>query len=544
MPPSTPPGSSSYSSSHHGMLSPPTTPVKQLQSTAVSEDAAVAIGLPTLNRFIKTLVEMSNVQVPTLMMTVVYLERLKEKLPRVATGKLLLWELIGEIKKLIGLCLISGMACTRHRVFLAALICAAKYLNDASPRNKHWQRYAMHFSLPEVNLMEKQLLYLLDYNLRIEEEDIVVHLEPFLRQAPSEVRAAKLRTISMKKQQGMVSQPEPEPLALQTLHHSRRAIPPAPAPPRQEPPSPPVTPPVQAGSRPPSRHIHHRASTSAIRTASHNLLSVTDAFSSAYSTTSTPSPSCSLHAPSRTRAPRSTSLSIANVEESASSSSTMFSLFQAYTSSLAPALTHQLSSASTRIATPTSARAVYVAGSISPMDRLASPPTLLRRQSGYSVSSDSSEDFPSEDEKYRLPPVTKAKQYSARAPQPARSSHGHRHHCNVERANFGKPRITYGPSSPYGDSRSRQPLIPTTSIPTVTSSSRRSMLVNSAFGASHLGKNSSRNLTHSLKPSISFHGLRNLLSSRNSVTEDDMMVGNVTSDRISDSNGQRVIIVQ
>ncbi|KAH6647907.1 hypothetical protein BKA67DRAFT_594738 [Truncatella angustata] len=169
------------------MPTPPRTPSPK----AIRVDDSA---LPTLEEFITQLVVSSNVQVPTLMSTLVYLNRLKSHLQPMA----------------------KGLRCTSHRIFLAALILAAKYLNDSSPKNKHWANYShinsdgcsFGFSRTEVNLMEKQLLFLLNWDLRITEEDLYRELDVFLAPIRAEIDVKYARRIQRKREETLRKQRE------------------------------------------------------------------------------------------------------------------------------------------------------------------------------------------------------------------------------------------------------------------------------------------------------------------------------------------------
>jgi G1/S-specific cyclin PLC1 len=198
---------------------PPRSPERNAVKPVEDDD------IPSVEQFITQLVVSSNVQVPTLMSTLVYLTRLKSRLQPMA----------------------RGLRCTTHRIFLAALILSAKYLNDSSPKNKHWANYtrivtdsySFGFNRTEVNLMEKQLLFLLEWDLRITEHDLYTELDTFLEPLRHRIaarHAKKMRLAEEKrKQQEMHTKAElavvapavhyPTPPASRDNSRSRHATP-------------------------------------------------------------------------------------------------------------------------------------------------------------------------------------------------------------------------------------------------------------------------------------------------------------------------------
>lgn len=189
---------------------PPTPPKTPEPKASVTDDKK----LPTVEEFITQLVVSSNVQVPTLMSSLVYLNRLKARLQPQA----------------------RGIRCTAHRIFLASLILAAKYLNDSSPKNKHWANYTnitteyyqFGFSRTEVNTMEKQLLFLLEWDLRIHEEDLYRSLEFFLeplRQKIADRHTRKMQQREEKRRQQDAARRYPSPASSRGHSRSRHGSP-------------------------------------------------------------------------------------------------------------------------------------------------------------------------------------------------------------------------------------------------------------------------------------------------------------------------------
>mmetsp|Transcript_9194 Transcript_9194/g.11104 ORF Transcript_9194/g.11104 Transcript_9194/m.11104 type:complete len:300 (+) Transcript_9194:2053-2952(+) len=120
-----------------------------------------------LTVFIKKLIKYSNVQTPTLMASLIYLNKLRNILPANAVG----------------------METTRHRIFLGSLILSAKSLNDSSPMNKHWTKYTDGLlSIEEVNMAERELIGLLKWDINVKEDELIMVLQPFLTSIKNSIR--------------------------------------------------------------------------------------------------------------------------------------------------------------------------------------------------------------------------------------------------------------------------------------------------------------------------------------------------------------------
>lgn len=129
--------------------------------------------LPSLMTFLTKLVRYTNVYTGTLMATLVYLDKLKLRLPKSA----------------------QGLPCTRHRILLSCLILLSKFHNDSLPKNHHWARYTDGlFSTKDINLMERQLLYLLNWDLKVDNALMVEQLGSFLEP----IRFDLIKTAKMK----------------------------------------------------------------------------------------------------------------------------------------------------------------------------------------------------------------------------------------------------------------------------------------------------------------------------------------------------------
>lgn len=136
--------------------------------------------LPSLMTFITKLVRYTNVYTGTLMATLVYLNKLKTKLPKNA----------------------HGLPCTRHRILLSCLILSSKFHNDSSPKNIHWAKYTDGlFNVKDINLMERQLIFLLNWDLKVSNEEMIAYLGKFLNPIKEDlIKSAKMRKFLQKQQ--------------------------------------------------------------------------------------------------------------------------------------------------------------------------------------------------------------------------------------------------------------------------------------------------------------------------------------------------------
>lgn len=171
-------------------------PINQAMIDAVSQAAIKSIScvcnspkpnsfsVHSIPSFLNKIVKKSQIQSSVLVCSMIYLKRVDSKLPKSAVG----------------------IESSRHRLLLASIILAEKFLVDDSTKNSVWASFAdFIFSGAEVNLMERHLMMLLDYDLNIDHKEVEEYLAKFTKRSPLIQKALKNVSISADVTQSVLS---------------------------------------------------------------------------------------------------------------------------------------------------------------------------------------------------------------------------------------------------------------------------------------------------------------------------------------------------
>ncbi|CAO3589928.1 unnamed protein product [Absidia cylindrospora] len=113
------------------------------------------------------------------------------------------------------------MATAPQRILLASLIVSTKLIHDTSPKNKHWKEFASnYFELNEINLMEKQFLTLMDFNLSISKADFQNAVNWYQRCCNIHIKACRWRRQDDSPNRLVVVAPSQNMVALEVTNNS------------------------------------------------------------------------------------------------------------------------------------------------------------------------------------------------------------------------------------------------------------------------------------------------------------------------------------
>ncbi|KAJ3739286.1 hypothetical protein DFH05DRAFT_540965 [Lentinula detonsa] len=119
--------------------------------------------LSSFRLFVKNFLPRSNVTMPIILSSLVYIERAKSRLLRCVTINEL------EVKK----------------IFLVAMVLASKYTNDVNLHHLMWEECKMIFGAPEIAYFELTFLACLRWNLRLSDADIMEHYDDSFFEDPA-----------------------------------------------------------------------------------------------------------------------------------------------------------------------------------------------------------------------------------------------------------------------------------------------------------------------------------------------------------------------